>query len=98
MHQLKDVFVISEKDDEDKNQWVRIGVAFVNRDASLNVVLDAIPLSGRLHIRDRRPPKTESYKGEQNEKTNTRPVSGGHGYHRVNTQFRHEREGSRGRD
>lgn len=30
----------------------RIGTAFVNRDATLNVILDALPVSGRLHIRD----------------------------------------------
>lgn len=54
---FKDVFVITERDGEEKNFWSRIGVAFVNKDDSLNVVLDAIPLSGRLHIRDRRPKK-----------------------------------------
>jgi hypothetical protein len=32
---------------------VRVGVAFPNRDGSLNVLLDALPLSGRLQIRDR---------------------------------------------
>ncbi|MGH7898781.1 MAG: hypothetical protein ACREQQ_12560, partial [Candidatus Binatia bacterium] len=33
--------------------WVRIGVAFDNKDGSLNVLLDALPLNGRLHIRSR---------------------------------------------
>ena len=32
--------------------WLRIGVAFVNRDQSLNVRLDAVPVNGQLHIRD----------------------------------------------
>jgi hypothetical protein len=32
--------------------WLRIGLAFVNRDGSLNVRLDAMPLSGQLQIRD----------------------------------------------
>lgn len=50
---LKEVFVITEKKNDEKPQWTKIGVAFVNRDKSLNVVLDAIPLSGKLHIRDR---------------------------------------------
>ena len=53
--ELKDVFVITERAGEEKNFWTRIGVAFVNKDDSLNVVLDAIPITGRLHIRDRRP-------------------------------------------
>lgn len=51
---LKDVFVISERSGEEKDHWTRIGVAFVNRDNSLNVVLDAVPITGRLHIRDRK--------------------------------------------
>lgn len=51
---LKDVFVITEKAGEEKSRWTRIGVAFVNKDQSLNVVLDAVPITGRLHIRDRK--------------------------------------------
>jgi len=31
---------------------LRIGIAFVNRDGSENVLLDAIPLSGKLQIRE----------------------------------------------
>lgn len=31
--------------------WVRAGVAWVNRDGSLNVHLDVLPLDGKLHIR-----------------------------------------------
>lgn len=32
--------------------WVRAGVAKVNRDQSLNVSLDVLPLDGKLHIRE----------------------------------------------
>ncbi len=35
--------------------WNRIGVAFVNKDGSYNVVLDAVPVDGKLHIRDFKP-------------------------------------------
>jgi hypothetical protein len=35
--------------------WLRVGVAFPNRDQSLNVRLDAVPISGQLHIRDALP-------------------------------------------
>lgn len=56
---LKDVYTISEKEGGTagggKEYWTKIGVAFVNRDDSINVVLDATPINGRLHIRDRRP-------------------------------------------
>jgi hypothetical protein len=32
--------------------WVRAGTAFVNKDGSLNVKLDVLPLDGRLHVRE----------------------------------------------
>ena len=35
-----------------KKHWLRVGLAFVNRDGSLNVRLDAVPFTGQLHIRD----------------------------------------------
>ena len=46
----KAVYVISGSGD--RKFWTRIGVAFVNRDESLNVILDAVPVNGELHIRD----------------------------------------------
>ena len=39
----------------DRKYWLRIGIAFVNRDGSMNVRLDAIPTNGMLHIRDQPP-------------------------------------------
>ena len=52
---MKDVYAIyeSKTDGRDRARWVRVGVAFPNRDGSINVLLDALPLSGRLQIRDR---------------------------------------------
>ncbi|MFL5321906.1 MAG: hypothetical protein ACJ790_19755 [Myxococcaceae bacterium] len=32
--------------------WTRAGSAWVNRDGSLNLVLDVLPLQGRLHVRE----------------------------------------------
>lgn len=32
--------------------WRRIGTAFVNRDASLSLMLDCVPLIGQIHVRD----------------------------------------------
>jgi hypothetical protein len=32
--------------------WVRAGTGFLNRDGSVNVILDVLPLDGRLHIRE----------------------------------------------
>lgn len=49
---LKVVYTIIERDKERKPLWLRIGTAYVNRDQSLNVRLDAVPTNGSLHIRD----------------------------------------------
>ena len=40
--------------------WIRAGTAFVNRDGSLNIVLNVLPLDGKLHVREAadRPPTT----------------------------------------
>lgn len=32
--------------------WVKAGSAWVNRDGSLNVYLDVLPLDGKLHVRE----------------------------------------------
>ena len=48
----KAVYMIKDGKDGDKSYWTKIGVAFVNKDESLTVVLDAVPVDGRLHIRD----------------------------------------------
>jgi hypothetical protein len=49
----KVVYTIVEKHGQpEKKFWVRVGSAFVNRDQSLNVRLDAMPTNGTLHIRD----------------------------------------------
>ena len=35
-----------------KKFWNRVGVAFVNSDGSINVKLEAVPVSGEIQIRD----------------------------------------------
>jgi hypothetical protein len=47
---MKIVYVISERGT--KSYWNRIGVAFMNSDGSINVKLDAVPVTGELQIRD----------------------------------------------
>jgi hypothetical protein len=32
--------------------WLRVGTGWANRDGSLNLQLDAIPVDGRLQVRD----------------------------------------------
>jgi hypothetical protein len=48
----KGVFVIIENERLEKPLWKRVGTAFINRDDSLNIFLDALPLNGKLHVRD----------------------------------------------
>jgi hypothetical protein len=50
----KPVFTIVEREGR-KPFYVRIGIAFVNKDESLNVKLDGLPTNGSLHIRDWKP-------------------------------------------
>ncbi len=56
---IKDVFAISERSaseaDDARDRWTKVGIGFVNRDNSINVILDAVPVNGRFHIRDRVP-------------------------------------------
>jgi len=50
---FKVCYVITERGE--KTFWNRIGVAFTNKDGSINVKLDALPTSGTLQIRDYEP-------------------------------------------
>lgn len=47
---MKIAYVITSRGG--KNFWNRVGVAFVNRDGSINVKLEAIPVNGEIQIRD----------------------------------------------
>jgi hypothetical protein len=55
MADFKHVYTIVEREGQEKNRWVRVGVAFVNRDQSLNIRLNALPVNGLLHVRDPHP-------------------------------------------
>mgnify|MGYP000687003713 CR=1 FL=1 len=43
--------VIETAGEETKDFWQRVGSAWVNRDNSINVELNALPVNGRLHLR-----------------------------------------------
>jgi len=53
MSDIKDVFTIVKNGEKD--YWNKIGNAFVNRDGSLTVKLNALPINAQLHIRNPRP-------------------------------------------
>ncbi len=49
------VYAIPEKRDGEKSFWPKIGIAFTNRDGSINILLDALPLgTNRLQVREMR--------------------------------------------
>ena len=56
MAEIKYVYAIVKNGE--KNFWVKIGVAFVNKDGSLNVRLNAFPVNGEMNIRDPKPKDT----------------------------------------
>ncbi len=51
---IKDVYHIKDIPNNGKSLWIKIGTAFLNKDGSINVFLDTLPIDGRLHIRDRK--------------------------------------------
>ena len=48
------VFSIREvvEKNEKKSIWVKAGSAWINRDSSINIYLDVLPLDGKLHVRE----------------------------------------------
>ena len=45
-------YTIVEREDSDDDIWCRIGIAFTNKDGSVNVYLNALPVNGKVHIRE----------------------------------------------
>ena len=49
------VYAIPESKDGEKPYWPKIGVAFTNRDGSITLLLDALPIgTNRLQVREQR--------------------------------------------
>jgi hypothetical protein len=67
-----------DRDDETKTRthWVRIGIGFTNRDGSINLILDALPLgTNRLQVRedDRTPAQPQPARRNGFETVEVRP-------------------------
>jgi hypothetical protein len=54
MSNRKEVFTVCPRGEGKKDFWLRIGTAFENRDGSWSIVLDALPTSGKLIVREPR--------------------------------------------
>lgn len=50
------VYTIAERQGN-RSVWTRIGSAWTNKDGSITVRLDALPVSGVLQVRDGDPPQ-----------------------------------------
>ncbi|HVL59806.1 MAG TPA: hypothetical protein VM430_00125 [Microbacterium sp.] len=54
MANMKEVWTVSPRGEGKKDFWLRVGTAFENRDGSWSLVLDALPVNGKLIVRDQR--------------------------------------------
>lgn len=51
------VYAIPESKDGEKRYWPRIGAAFPNRDGSITLILDALPIgTNTLQVREQKAP------------------------------------------
>ena len=48
-------YTILETNNDAKDYWQRVGSAWTNKDGSINITLNALPLNGKLHIRVPKP-------------------------------------------
>ncbi|HME91174.1 MAG TPA: hypothetical protein VKE49_07110 [Myxococcaceae bacterium] len=62
----KKLAVFSVRENKGGTIWVRAGNAHVNKDGSLNVWLDVLPLDGKLHVREAGEKKDGAPAGKKN--------------------------------
>lgn len=52
----RDVYtIIAGTSDGKKDRWIKIGASFLNKDGSESVLLDALPVNGKLQLRTPKP-------------------------------------------
>ena len=61
-------YVIVERKGYDKPFWNRIGSAFFNRDGSINVLLDSLPMHGKIQLREDTPKEERDGRGDSRRK------------------------------
>ena len=78
-NKMKVVYTITERGE--RSYWTKIGVAYVNRDGSLNVKLEAVPVNGTMQVRDWTPREEQAgsedhpRKGNGNGAHNSAPLA-----------------------
>jgi len=60
-----------------KSYWTKVGVGFVNRDGSITLQLDAIPISGKLQVREWETFERRSDQGDGGFRPRPRPEPSG---------------------
>jgi hypothetical protein len=74
---MKTVYTVVERG-PNKSFWVKLGVGYVNRDGSINLRLDAVPVNGTLQVRDYEPytdgerPRTDGPAVDEGERSRAR--------------------------
>jgi hypothetical protein len=56
-----------------RTYWTRVGVGFVNRDGSITLRLDAVPISGQLQVREWEPAERRPDGGDTQARGRPRP-------------------------
>jgi hypothetical protein len=52
----RDVYtIIASSGDGKKDRWIKIGASFLHKDGSESVLLDALPVNGKLQLRTPKP-------------------------------------------
>jgi hypothetical protein len=75
----KRLAVFSIRENKGGSVWVRAGSAFVNKDGSLNLLLDVLPLDGKLHVREAGEKKDGATAAKKNgEASSEAPSAGAH--------------------
>lgn len=62
--EMWDAYHIIEKGPE-KFFWLKVGIAFLNRDSSINVLLDVLPKDGKIQLRSKDSKPQPNKKGER---------------------------------
>ena len=70
-------YVIVERKGYDKPFWNRIGSAFFNRDGSINVLLDSLPLQGKIQLREDTPKEEREPRGDRRKPASSDPFADG---------------------
>lgn len=49
--QTHNVFTVVDRGGGGRSFWAKIGRGYTNRDGSISIELDALPVNGRIHVR-----------------------------------------------